>query len=104
MKTDGDTTHRVPRFEPEALPEIYGESLEERDNDPVNHPSHYTASGIETIDVIEAWDLDFCLGNAVKYISRAGKKDPEKELEDLKKARWYVDRRIEQIQNRGKTG
>jgi hypothetical protein len=86
------------------LPEIYGESLEERDNDPVNHPSHYTASGIETIDVIEAWDLDFCLGNAVKYISRAGKKDPEKELEDLKKARWYVDRRIEQIQNRGKTG
>lgn len=63
-------------------------------NDPVNHPTHYTAGGIEAIDVIEAWQLDFCLGNTVKYISRAGRKDPTKLVEDLQKARWYLDRAI----------
>ena len=47
--------------------------------------------------VIEAWDLDFHLGNTVKYISRAGKKDPMKELEDLTKAKWYLERKIENI-------
>jgi hypothetical protein len=60
----------------------------------VEHPAHYTAGGVETIDAIEAWGLGFCLGNAVKYISRAGKKDPSKTLEDLRKARWYLDREI----------
>ena len=66
----------------------------------VNHPTHYGGEGnaYEAIKVIEAWGLDFCLGNVVKYISRAGKKDPAKELEDLKKALWYLNRRIEQIQ------
>jgi len=66
----------------------------------VNHPSHYGGEDntYEAIKVIEAWGLDFCLGNVVKYISRAGKKDPSKELEDLKKAVWYLDRRIKQIQ------
>lgn len=60
----------------------------------VNHPSHYRTGGIEAIDVIEAWQLGFCLGNAVKYIARAGKKDPAKTVEDLEKARWYLDRHI----------
>ena len=66
----------------------------------VNHPTHYGGEDntYEAIKVIEAWSLDFCLGNVVKYISRAGKKDPAKELEDLKKASWYLNRRIEQIQ------
>ena len=66
----------------------------------VNHPTHYGGENnvYEAIKVIEAWDLDFCLGNAVKYISRAGKKDPAKELEDLNKAVWYLNRRIQQIQ------
>ena len=64
----------------------------------VNHPSHYRSStGHEAIDVIEAWELDFSLGNAVKYISRAGKKSPEKEIEDLEKAVWYVNRRIQKL-------
>lgn len=61
-------------------------------HDPVNHPSHYTTGGIETIDFIEAKGLGFCLGNVVKYVARAGKKDDK--LEDLKKARWYLDREI----------
>ena len=65
----------------------------------VNHPNHYGGENntYEAIKVLEAWDLDFCLGNAVKYISRAGKKDASKELEDLNKAVWYLNRRIEQI-------
>lgn len=67
-------------------------------NDAVNHPSHYTDGKIEVIDFIEDKNLDFCLGNAVKYISRAGKKDPTKEIEDLKKAVWYVNRRIQELE------
>lgn len=60
----------------------------------VDHPPHYAASGIEPIDAIEAWGLGFCLGNTVKYIARAGKKDPAKHLEDLQKAAWYLNREI----------
>lgn len=63
-------------------------------NDPVNHPSHYTDGGIETIDFIEGKQLGFHLGNAVKYITRAGKKDPDKTIEDLEKAVWYIKRYI----------
>ena len=63
-------------------------------NDPVNHPSHYTDGKIEVIDFIEDKGLGFHLGNAVKYIARAGKKDPDKAVEDLEKARWYLDREI----------
>ena len=62
--------------------------------DPVNHPPYYKAGGIEVIDFIEAKDLNFRLGNAVKYISRAGKKasDP---VQDLEKAAWYLKREID---------
>lgn len=70
---------------------------EEDKGDPVNHPSHYTDGKIEVIDYIEDKGLDFCLGNAVKYISRAGRKDQSKEVEDLQKAIWYINRKIEQI-------
>ena len=67
----------------------------EPEHDPVNHPSHYCDGGIETIDFIEAKNLPYHLGNAVKYISRAGKKDDE--VQDLKKAVWYINRYIELI-------
>lgn len=68
-------------------------------NDNVDHPYHYGGCGnpYETINVIEAWDLGFCLGNAVKYISRAGKKSSDTEIEDLKKAIWYINRRIQEL-------
>lgn len=62
--------------------------------DPVHHPAHYKQGGVEVIDAIEAWELGFCLGNTVKYVARAGKKDAAKTVEDLKKARWYLDREI----------
>lgn len=67
----------------------------------VDHPPHYGgASNVyETIKVIDAWQLDFYLGNAVKYISRAGKKDPSKEIEDLQKAAFYLNYRIELLKN-----
>ena len=84
----------------EFLFRLYSEAdleKEENKNDPVNHPSHYTDGKIEVIDYIEDKGLGFCLGNAVKYISRAGKKDPEKEIEDLRKAAWYINRRIEEL-------
>ena len=61
----------------------------------INHPEHYKPGIYEAINVIEAWNLNFCLGNSLKYICRAGKKDPSKVVEDLKKAHWYLNREIE---------
>lgn len=66
-------------------------------SDNVNHPKHYNTGKIEVIDYIEDKNLGFNLGNAVKYISRAGFKDPSKTLEDLEKASWYVAREIERL-------
>ena len=64
----------------------------------VDHPSHYRSStGFEAIEVINAWGLNFSLGNALKYISRAGLKDPSKVIEDLEKARWYLDHEIARL-------
>ena len=69
-------------------------------NDAVEHPSHYNVGGIEVIDAIEAWDFGpgFNRGNAIKYIARAGRKDPAKEVEDLKKARFYIDAEIKRLE------
>ena len=58
----------------------------------VNHPSHYN-KGIETIDYIESWEMNFNIGNVIKYTTRAGHKDNK--LEDLEKAKWYIEREIE---------
>lgn len=68
------------------------------------NPAHYCDGKIETIEFIEEKKLGFCLGNAVKYISRAGKKheqgmtDTEKAIDDLKKAKWYIERRIMELE------
>lgn len=61
-------------------------------SDSVNHPSHYNAGSIEVIDAIEDWRLGFHAGNVIKYVARSGHKGSE--VEDLKKARWYLDRLI----------
>lgn len=63
--------------------------------DLVNHPPHYKVGGIETIDFIEAKQLDYHLGNVVKYISRADHKDDK--LDNLKKAQWYLNRAIDNL-------
>src|SRR5262245_6162970 len=64
-------------------------------NDPILHPPHYTFSATEPIDVIEAWQLGYHLGNTLKYIARAGRKGDR--LADLQKARWYLDREISRM-------
>lgn len=66
----------------------------------VKNPEHYggATNPYEAIKVIENWDLGFHLGNTVKYISRAGKKETDKELQDLKKAAWYLQRKIENLE------
>ena len=65
----------------------------------IHHPAHYGGdTPYEAIKVIMAWGLGFCLGNAVKYIARAGRKDPSKKIEDLKKARWFLDYEIQQLE------
>ena len=63
-------------------------------SDTINHPSHYTFGKIEVIDVIEDWELPYHLGNVVKYVARAGKKNKDKKIEDLEKAKWYLERYI----------
>jgi hypothetical protein len=67
------------------------------ESDVVNHPTHYTShpSGVETIQITE--HMNFCLGNAIKYIMRSELKG--KQIEDLKKAIWYINREIERIEN-----
>ena len=64
------------------------------ENDPIN-PNYYKAEHIEVIDVIEEFNLNYHLGNAVKYIIRAGRKDSTKYSEDLRKAEWYLQREID---------
>lgn len=70
----------------------------------VDHPQHYADTKIEVIDYIEDKNLGFCLGNAIKYISRAGRKGSaamdakQKAIQDLEKAIWYIKRRIEEIE------
>lgn len=63
----------------------------------VDHPLHYNMGRIEVIDFIEDQKLGFHLGNAVKYICRAGKKDPDKTSEDLRKSIWYIERYIKTL-------
>jgi hypothetical protein len=73
--------------------------LEPEPKEQVVHPNHYGGDTVyETIKVLAAWQLGFLLGNAVKYLSRAGKKDPAKLLEDLRKGRWYLDEAIKRVE------
>lgn len=85
----------------EMRPEYYEEGIEKIDDnkgDNVNHPAYYTDGSIEASDFIADKNLNFFRGNVVKYICRAGKKDPDKEIEDLKKAEWYLNREIDRLE------
>lgn len=77
------------------------QTLKEKTAEPdmVNHPKHYGGKDnqYEAIKVINAWKLNFNLGSVLKYISRAGKKDPSKLVEDLEKAQFYLNNEIEEI-------
>ncbi len=83
------------------VPDSYEEVIESfYKGDITNHTSGHCGDDniYEVIKVIEAWDLNFLLGNSIKHISRAGKNNPEKEKEDLLKAIWYLNRRIKNIE------
>ena len=74
--------------------------LHEGGCDPINHPSHYTDGGIETIDFIEAKGLNYNCGNATKYISRAGKKATAERSVDIAKALWYLERELNTLKGK----
>ena len=65
--------------------------------DVINHPEYYNTGKYEVISVIEDWGLGFHLGNAVKYIARAGRKNRDEYINDLEKATWYIHRLIDLI-------
>ena len=80
-------------------PPAQAEEKPEAASDAVNHPEHYQMGGVEVINAIEAWGFGegFNRGNAIKYIARAGRKNPLKEVEDLKKAMFYIEREIKRL-------
>lgn len=102
--TDGTVVEPVPLDarpapEPETVP--LGMAWREEPDDRVDHPAHYTEGRrYEPIDVIEDWGLGFHLGNALKYISRAGRKGDARE--DLEKAVWYLNREIARLGREGR--
>lgn len=101
--TDITTGHQRWLYDPKFEPQQWLMPEQELPKDGhVNHPSHYNAGKIEVIEFIEDQftSIEFHLGNAIKYISRAGKKDPAKTTEDLKKAKWYLARAVEVLEAR----
>ena len=88
---------------PPADKHVNLQRVSEKVCDNVNHPSHYTSGKIEVIDFIEDQHLGFHLGNAVKYISRAGRKNPDNNIEDLRKAVWYINRQIQRLEREEET-
>lgn len=80
--------------------EVSASHPKKRKPDAVNHPSHYTFGSIEVIDVLDDWKLSYNRSCVIKYVARAGRKDPNKELEDLRKAQWYLNREIAKLESK----
>lgn len=87
---------RLARMADDLFVKLAGPCIQCDKPETVNHPRHYNMGTFEVIDVIEDWQLDFNLGNAIKYIARAPHKGNQ--LEDLKKAMWYLDREIKRLE------
>lgn len=71
----------------------------ETKTDEIRHPSHYCFGKYEPVKVIQDWKLSFCLGNVVKYLARAGRKEGNSKLQDLLKAKQYIEFEIEELEN-----
>lgn len=86
----------IPQTEPQKVIQQPVHRELGRKKESVNHPDHYGGKDnpYEVIKVIRAWELSFSLGNVIKYVARAGKKDPTRRLEDLHKAMWYLQEEI----------
>lgn len=96
LDDDKDYTHYAKtRFILKEVWDEYKQAVKVEQDDKVNHPSHYTQGKYEVIEVIEDWNLGFNLGNAIKYIGRAGHKDNI--IQDLEKAKWYIEREIKRL-------
>ena len=78
---------------------IYDEKSVGEQEDVINNPSHYCFGKYEPVKVIQDWGLGICLGNVIKYIARAGKKDGNSTLQDLKKAKKYLEFEIEKLES-----
>ena len=76
------------------------EKILSENKEQVDHPKHYNHGKFEVIDVIEDWGVDFHIGNVIKYVSRAGRKTDDTEIQDLKKALWYLQRKIELLEKK----
>lgn len=101
ISPEEDLDRAIEIIKGESVEPKVAEKAEDKKDDPVNHPAHYTDGKIEVIKYIKDKKLGFCLGNAIKYISRAGKKDPTKTVEDLRKAIWYIEEHIKDIEEVG---
>ena len=100
-KASQQTIRRVP---PVPIPPPPPKGWIKNMTDAVVHPSHYNTGKIEVIDFITDQKLNFCRGNAVKYICRAGRKDPAKEVEDLEKAVFYLNDEIRRMKENQQSG
>ena len=87
-----DSCNGAFKVRPEMCEEAY--NMVTNKTNAVNHPSHYNKGKIEVADFISDQKLNFDRGNAVKYVCRAGSKDPDKEIQDLEKAIWYINHEI----------
>ena len=92
-QTEQEVSATMPAMEEQA----WTEPTKEAPSDPIN-PSHYKAGGLEVIQIIEAFQLDYHRASALKYLLRAGRKGDE--VEDMKKCAWFVDRRIQVLEGK----
>lgn len=93
--------YAIEKFSEDKVRTIHKELFpDDYENDPVNHPAHYTSGKIEVADFIADQKLNFDRGNAVKYLCRAGIKDPACEIQDLEKASWYINHEIKTLKER----
>jgi hypothetical protein len=102
--TENRTCYTIENEDDKGEVERNYEILFGHENDPINHPSHYNKGKIEVIDFIADQKLNFARGNAVKYVCRAGSKDPEKEIQDLEKAIWYIEHEIKMLKGENNNG
>lgn len=94
----GESMGNYSMFQKDLEAKVANKESKEDKEELINHPAHYAEGRkYEPIDVINDWGLNFNLGNAIKYISRAGRKDPNAILRDLKKARWYIDYELNRL-------
>lgn len=94
----GESMDNYSMFQKDLEAKVANKESKEDKEELINHPAHYAEGRkYEPIDVINDWGLNFNLGNAIKYISRAGRKDPNAILRDLKKARWYIDYELDRL-------